>query len=171
MNQYCALAKKSIEYYFKNGKIMPEPQNLPAELKNKRAGVFVTLKNGKKLRGCIGTFLPTRKSIAEEIIENAVAAATEDYRFLPITKEELPKISCEVSILSEPKPASDTKKLNPKKFGIIVRTKDGRSGLLLPGLESVDSVHEQILICCQKGAINPQTDEINIFSFTVRKYV
>ncbi len=170
MNPYCTLAKKSIDYYFKTGKIMEEPKDLPSEMKDKKAGVFVTLKHGKELRGCIGTFLPTQKSVAKEIIENAVAAATRDNRFLPITKEELPELSYEVSILSPPKPVKDTKKLDPKKYGIIIKCEDGRTGLLLPDLEGVDTVEKQILIACQKGAINPLTDKISIFCFTVKKY-
>lgn len=149
---------------------MPVPSNLPLEMKDKKAGVFVTLRNGKELRGCIGTFLPTRKSVAEEIVENAVSAATQDFRFLPIIKGELPKLSYEVSILSNPRLVKDAKKLDPKKHGIVVRAEDDRRGLLLPDLEGIDTTQKQILIACQKGAINPLTDKISIYCFTVKKY-
>ena len=74
------------------------------------------------LRGCIGTYLPTRVNIAEEIIRNAIAAATEDYRFGPIREEEFSQLSYTVYILNYPEPVEDIKKLNPKKFGIIVKT-------------------------------------------------
>jgi len=136
------------------------------------------------LRGCIGTYLPTRENIAKEIVSNAIAAATEDYRFEPIQKKELPYLKYTVYILSKPELVKDIKELDPKKFGIIVKTipiasnrdvvfnghSPYKSGLLLPGLEGIDTIEKQIAIACRKGGINPTKERIIIYRFKVEKH-
>lgn len=171
MDEYIELAKKAAEEYIKNKKIIPAPEDLPQEFYSLRAGVFVTIHKGKELRGCIGTFLPVKENIAREIVSNAVAACSKDYRFSPITSEELPELSYEVSILSEPCPVSDIKKHDPKKYGIIVKCADGRCGLLLPDLDGVDTTEQQISISCQKGRIEPQSNNYELYEFTVEKHI
>jgi len=185
MDQYILLAKAAVENYIKTGEIISSPQNLPEEILKKRSGVFVTIEKQGELRGCIGTYLPTRINVAEEIIHNAVAAATEDYRFGQIKKDELPFLSYTVSILSEPEEVRDLKTLDPKKFGIIVKTSpftypnedvvfDGKmpfkSGLLLPDLPGVDSAEKQFIIACDKGQIDPEKEKVFIYRFTVEKH-
>ena len=178
------LAKKAVESYIEKGEVISPFNNLPKEFFTQRAGTFVTIMKGNELRGCIGTYLPTKENIAKEIIANAIAAATEDYRFGPIQKEELPYLSYTVYILSKPELVKDLKELNPKKYGIIVKTVpispsgdvvfDGhfvaKTGLLLPDLEGVDSVEKQISIACHKGGINPIVEKILIYKFTAKKY-
>lgn len=171
MTLHTNLAKTAIETYIKTGQIIECPKDLPQEMCAQKAGVFVTIhnKNGD-LRGCIGTFLPTQDNVAEETIQNAVSACSRDYRFSPITPAELPDLKYEVSILSEPEPAPDLTGQDPKKYGLIVRTKDGRCGLLLPDLDGVDTVEQQVDICCQKGGIDQTKDKLNFYRFTVEKY-
>lgn len=171
MDKYVELAKKAAEEYIKNKKIIKIPRDLPEEFYFPRGGVFVTIHKGKELRGCIGTFLPVKENIVQEIIDNAIAACSQDNRFLPITKEELPELNYEVSILSEPKPVKDIKAHNPKKCGIIVRCGDGRCGLLLPDLGGVDTADQQIFIACQKGGIDPQSGNYELYEFTVEKHI
>jgi len=127
------LAKSAVENYIKKGEIISVPGNLPEEMSKRKAGVFVTIEKKGELRGCIGTYLPTRINIAEEIIHNAVAAASEDYRFGQIKKDELPYLSYTVSILSYPEEIRDLRTLDPKKFGIIVKT----SPFVFPSQEDV----------------------------------
>ncbi len=185
MNYYVLLVKEALENYIKEGKIITPANDLPKEFFQRKAGVFVTIKKNNKLRGCIGTYLPTKKNIAEEIIHNAIAAAAEDYRFGPIQPAELPLLSYEVSILSEPKSVKDIKELNPKKFGIIVKSQGfsspdvifnpaptpyQKTGLLLPDLEGINTIDKQVSIVCQKAGINPKTEKISIYKFTVEKY-
>lgn len=169
------LAKLAVESYVKKGKIIAPTEDLPKEFFKKGAGTFVTIEKNKELRGCIGTYLPTKMNIAEEIIQNAIAAATEDYRFGPIQPAELPYLSYAVYFLSKPELVKNIKELNPKKYGIIVKVVfDGRmplkSGLLLPDLEGVDTTEQQISIACQKGGINQEAEEIIIYKFTAEKY-
>src|SRR4030042_3922466 len=138
-DQYVQLAKETIETYIKEGEVISPPKNLPKEMLTRRAGVFVSLHlKDSSLRGCIGTFVPTKKNIALEIMANAVSSATQDPRFPPVTEEELPKLTYSVDILSASKTISKDKLSDPKKYGLIVSSQDGRRGLLLPNLPGVN---------------------------------
>lgn len=179
-------AKKAVETFVKEGKIIPPSEDLPKEFLNKKAGTFVTIEKNGELRGCIGTYLPVRKNIAEEIIHNAIAAATEDYRFGSVQEKELSSLSYTVYILSEPELVKDLNELDPKKYGIIVKTVPiaypnktdvvfnghfvAKTGLLLPDLEGIDTIEKQISIACQKGRIDPVREKFLIYRFTVEKY-
>ncbi|HHW57231.1 MAG TPA: AmmeMemoRadiSam system protein A [Clostridia bacterium] len=160
---YVKLARESLEYYVKNKKLMPVPQGLPEEMYSRRAGVFVSLHKDGELRGCIGTVVPQRKNIAEEIIKNAISAGFEDPRFEPVEEYELKDIEYSVDVLTPPQPVKSKQELNPKKYGVIVR-KGYRSGLLLPDLEGVDTVEEQISIALRKAGISPDED------YTIEKF-
>lgn len=176
------LAKHAVEIYIKEKRIVSSSfatellqmikcsEDLQKEFLEKKAGTFVTIEKNGDLRGCVGTYLPTRKNIAEEIIFNAIAAATEDHRFCRIEKEELHHLCYTVYILSKPESVKDLKELDPKKYGIIVKGLLGRSGLLLPDLEGVDTIERQILIACHKGGIDPTQEKCLIYKFTVKKY-
>lgn len=170
MNAYTKLAKDAVENYFKTGKTLPLPQNLSKKFLNSRAGVFVSIYNGENLRGCIGTYLPTTQNIAEEIIQNAISAATEDYRFNTVTKEELPKLSYSIYILSEPREIKNFNELDPERYGILVKSEVGKSGLLLPNLEGINTKEEQLEAVCCKAGINLSKEKITIFKFDAIKY-
>ncbi len=169
MNPLVSIAKAAVEKYVENREIISVPKDFPKEFSNRSAGVFVTIEKNKELRGCIGTYLPARENIGEEIIHNAISAATQDWRFGPVKKTELSELSYTVYILSEPQKVTDISELDAGKFGIILKA--GRKcGLLLPDLEGVNSVAEQISICCQKGDIILKQDSPDIYKFTVEKY-
>ena len=168
MNPYVLLAKEAVENYIEEKRVISPTGNLPQEFE-RRAGVFVTIEKDGRLRGCIGTYLPVRDNIAEEIIHNAIAAAVEDDRFGAIKKTELSHLSYIVYLLNKPEKVLDLAELDPKKFGIIVKA-GRRSGLLLPDLEGVNTVAEQIAICCQKGGIMLKQDNVEIYKFTVEKH-
>ncbi|MCD6500734.1 AmmeMemoRadiSam system protein A [bacterium] len=172
MNPFIELAKKAVENYIKKGEIIDVPDNLPREILEKKSGTFVTIKKSGQLRGCIGTYLPTRENIAEEIIRNAIAAATQDYRFDAVQKEELPYLSYTVYILDKPEQIKDISELDPKKYGILIKTLDfpPKSALLLPDLEGLDTVEKQLFAACQKAGINPEKEKIVIYKFSAKKY-
>ena len=159
------LAKESLRFYMAHSKIMPEASGpLPPE-SAKRAGVFVSLKKKGQLRGCIGTILPTQVDAAREIIRNAISAATEDPRFDPVVASELDDLDVSVDILGNPERVDSMDKLDPQRYGVIVRHA-GRSGVLLPDLEGIDSASEQVSIACRKAGIYPdQTVELYRFEF------
>ena len=162
------LARESLAYYLEHGRLLDKPAELAAELR-RRAGVFVSFKKAGQLRGCIGTFAPTQPTVAEEIIQNAVSAGTEDPRFNPISPVELADLEVSVDVLEAPEPIAGLDELDPKTYGVIVR-KGRRSGLLLPDLEGVDTVAGQVSIARQKAGIRPE-EEIELYRFTVTRYI
>ena len=160
---YVRLARASLESYIKTGRRLKLPEDLPEEMLHTKAGAFVSIHKRDALRGCIGTIAPITGSVAEEIIRNAVSAATEDPRFPPITVRELGELDISVDVLGEPEPIDGPDKLDVKRYGVIV-TKAGRRGLLLPDLEGVDTPQQQVAIAKQKAGIGiDETAELQRF--------
>ena len=157
-SEYVKLARESLEYYIKNGEYMGIPSYVSKDMTKEKRGVFVSLKKDGELRGCIGTVLPVTSSVAEEIIRNAVEAGEEDPRFNPVEEEELDYITYSVDEIM-PFERCTKEQLDPKRYGVIVRS-GMKSGLLLPDLEGVDTVDEQINIALRKAGINPREDYI-----------
>ncbi len=147
------LAREALEHYITTGRTMKRPENLPAELRNNRAGVFVSLKKYGQLRGCIGTIGPTTECIGDEILRNAVCAGVEDPRFDPVEKEELKDIIYSVDVLGEAEKIQSMEELDVKRYGVIV-TSGGKRGLLLPNLEGIDTPEEQVRIARAKATID-----------------
>jgi len=168
MDDHIKLATDSIKEYLRDGKIL-DADKASHDLKQKQAGCFVSLhlRNGE-LRGCIGTILPTCKNLASEIINNAISACR-DPRFLPLSKEELENLEVSVDVLNEPEPVSSQNQLDPKKYGVIVKAKDGRTGLLLPDLEGIDDAAYQAAIAREKAGISPE-EPISLYRFTVERH-
>jgi AmmeMemoRadiSam system protein B/AmmeMemoRadiSam system protein A len=167
MHPLVRLAKQAVETYVKEGKLIPVPDNLTPEMKEK-AGVFVSLHKHGELRGCIGTFEPCQENVAEETIMNAISSATRDPRFYPVAANELPHLEYKVDVLTKPEPVPDASYLDPKKYGVIVEC-GWRRGLLLPDLEGVDTVDYQIDICRRKGGIGPE-EPVKLYRFEVKRY-
>jgi AmmeMemoRadiSam system protein A len=160
------LAKDAVESYIRAGK-MPKTEELTPEMRE-RAGVFVSIHKYGQLRGCIGTFEPTKDDVAQEIIANAISASTGDPRFPPVTVSELDDLEYSVDILTRPEPVTDISQLDPKEHGVIVES-GWRRGLLLPDLEGVDSADEQIAICRLKAGISP-AEPVRLYRFQVRRF-
>lgn len=185
MNPLINLAKTTVENYIEKKEIILTPNDFPREFLEERAGTFITIKKGWKLRACVGTYLPTKENIAEEVISNAITAATKDYRFGPIEKEELDYLSYTVYILGELEIIEKLENLNPRIYGILVRTDlispeeknvlfNGqapfKSGLLLPDLKNINTPEEQFYAACQKAGINPEKEKVILYRFPVKKY-
>lgn len=149
---YVRLARTSLETYLKTGEEAQLPDGLPAEMTSRKAGVFVSLKKHGQLRGCIGTIGPVTGSVAKEILRNAVSAGTEDPRFPPVSVKELPDLVYSVDVLGTPESIASPGNLDVVRYGVIV-TNGRRRGLLLPNLEGVDTVAQQIAIAKQKAGI------------------
>lgn len=166
-NPYVRLARESLEYYIRENKEMKIPDYVTSEMLDKKRGVFVSLKKDGILRGCIGTIFPTTDNTALEIIRNSVEAGQRDPRFYPVEEEELLDIDYSVDVLSKPI-ACKREELNPKKYGVIVR-RGKRTGLLLPALEGVNTIDEQIGIALKKAGIG-ENEEYTIEKFEVIRY-
>lgn len=167
---YVRLAKQSLENYIRRGRKLSKDEtgDYPDIMRDERAGVFVCIKKRGQLRGCIGTILPTRENTLEETIALAVSAGTEDPRFPAVTADELDFLDYTVDVMGRPQEAT-VDMLDVKRYGVIVSS-GARRGLLLPDLEGVDTVEEQLSISCQKGGISPY-ENYSIERFTVERHV
>ena len=166
---YVKLARASVEHYILHHKKMPLPQDLPSELTKRRAGAFVSIHEHGRLRGCIGTIAPVQDSLAQEIIDNAVSASTRDPRFDPIRADELAWLEISVDVLGDPEPISSPKELDVKRYGVIV-TKGRKRGLLLPDLDGVDTVEQQISIAKSKAGIAEWDRNVQLQRFEVVRH-
>lgn len=164
------LAKETVEKYIRDRET-PRPEIRTPEMAE-RAGAFVSIHKHGQLRGCIGTFEPTQPNVAQEIVRNAIASATRDYRFFPdpgpVSEEELPELTYKVDILSTPEPVRDKSELDSKRYGVLVVTGD-KKGILLPDLPGVISVDQQLDIARSKAGIRPD-EQADVYRFEVRRF-
>ncbi len=163
---YVSLADRAVRAYVTDGRVIAPPDALPAGMES-TAGTFVSIKKHGALRGCIGTFAPTKATIAEEVIANAIKAATADPRFPPIAPEELDDLDLSVDVLSEPEPCGEAD-LDPSHYGVIVES-GWRRGLLLPDLAGVESVAQQVDIARRKAGIGAD-EPYELLRFTVERH-
>ena len=170
MDKYVALAKNTIDLYIKKGdKYTPNDSELTDEMKSARAGAFVSIHKYGELRGCIGTIGPMCDTLAEEIVQNAISASTRDPRFPAITEEELRDLEINVDVLSESEPIESEAKLDVIRYGVIVE-KGYRRGLLLPNLEGVNTIEEQVSIAKMKAGIDPADKNVRLYRFEVVRH-
>jgi AmmeMemoRadiSam system protein A len=162
------LAKHAVEEGIKSGKVISTPEDQDDEMRQ-RAGVFVSLKKHGQLRGCIGTIQPVTSCVASEVIKNALCAATEDPRFQPVKEDELADLEYSVDVLCPPERIKDKGELDPGRYGVVV-SKDYRRGLLLPDLEGVDTVEEQLRIAMGKAGIYPDEEDVVVERFEVKRF-
>jgi AmmeMemoRadiSam system protein A len=166
------LARRTINAFVAEGKRIKPPQELPIEMQEP-AGAFVTIRRQGKLRGCIGTIEPVCASLAEEVIRNAILAATEDHRFAAIGRSELPELEIKVDVLTEPEPVDSEADLDPKRYGLIIQSKSHplRRGLLLPNLDGIDSIEQQVhWTRVHKAGITDPDEEVQMQRFEVIRY-
>jgi len=165
------LARETIELYVCQGKRPDVPPELPPDLR-RPAGAFVTLHRGGELRGCIGTIQPTCDCLAEEVIQNAISAATRDPRFPALRRNELADLDVKVDVLCAPEPISSPAQLDPKRYGLIVESQASpwKRGLLLPDLEGIDTVEKQVYWTrYHKAGITDPNEPVQMYRFEVQR--
>jgi AmmeMemoRadiSam system protein B/AmmeMemoRadiSam system protein A len=149
------IAKNTVELFVKEGKKY-KPIEYPASF-DKRLACFVTLNYKGNLKGCIGTIEPAG-TLCESIVDNAISAASRDYRFSPVTERELGSLSYEVSVLSEPEffePVSADDLLKSIKGKGVIIKKDFRSAVFLPQVwEHFDSAEDFLTNLCLKAGLS-----------------
>jgi AmmeMemoRadiSam system protein A len=168
MHPLVQLARDAVQLFVLEGGILSvDERSIPEEFRT-QAGVFVCLKVNGMLRGCIGTYRPSEPTVAHETVRNAVSAATCDSRFACIRPEELDTIQYTIDVLTPPEAVGDRRDLDPARYGVIVEA-GGRRGLLLPDLDGVDTVDDQVSIAMQKAGIPPGSP-VQLYRFEVKRY-
>jgi AmmeMemoRadiSam system protein A/AmmeMemoRadiSam system protein B len=164
-----ALARRAVETFVREGAVI-EPSSTSSHLLKQRAACFVSLKTlSGDLRGCIGTIEPVKQTLAEELIANAIKAATHDPRFPPVIADELASLRYSVDVLATPEPA-EFEELDPAVYGVIVEDEAGtRRGLLLPDIQGVETARQQVDIAARKAGITPGTP-LKLSLFRVERF-
>lgn len=160
-----ALARRAIEAYVRERRAL-QPPSAKGVFATPH-GAFVSLHRHGMLRGCIGTISPTEDSLGAEIVHNAIQAATADPRFPELQTDELDDLEVSVDVLGAPEPAT-LEDLDPRQYGVIVSA-DWRRGLLLPDLDGVDTVEDQVAIAMRKAGIEPH-ERVRLERFRVTRY-
>jgi len=148
------IAHNSIETFVKTGKA-PDIQSKDARL-NQTEGAFVTIRKHGALRGCIGNIV-AQEPLYETVRDMAVAAASRDPRFTPLTAAELKDIDIEISVLSQPRRVKDASEIQLGKHGVIVG-KGNHQGVFLPQVaDETGWSKEEFLsqLCSQKAGLPP----------------
>ena len=169
MDPCIRLARLSVETIVRTGKPAKLPDDVPEELLSMRAGAFVSLHEYGNLRGCIGTISATCANVAQEILQNGISACLRDPRFDPVSPDELDFLEYSVDVLGEAEPIDSPEQLDPVRYGVIV-TKGWRRGLLLPNLEGVGTVADQLSIAKRKAGISPRDDDVQLERFEVVRH-
>ncbi len=164
---FVKLARETIKEYAQTRTIKEVQEPLAPELQE-QAGVFVSLKKYGHLRGCIGTVEPTKENLAKEIIRNAISAANHDPRFDPVRPEEIAELEISVDVLGQSEEVNSKDELDPLKYGVIVE-RGYQRGLLLPNLDGVNTVEEQLDIARRKAGL-PSGVDYRIYRFEVKRY-
>lgn len=164
------LARLAVEAFIRDGERIEPPEQVEGVMAE-RAGVFVTLRTlDGELRGCIGTIEPMTANVADEIIQNAMSAATRDPRFPPVSRNELANLTYGVDVLSSPEAVGGVEDLDPSMYGVIIETLDGRRrGLLLPRINGINTAEEQWRAVHMKAGIRPG-QPVRVERFTVTRY-
>jgi AmmeMemoRadiSam system protein A len=162
-----SLARQAIRHYLTTGEHLTPIEEISIEWQ-RPAGIFVSLKRQGELRGCIGTCVATQPNLVQEIIQNAVGAATADPRFPPVTLDDLENMAISVDVLTPPEKVGSEEQLDPKRYGVIVRA--GEFGaVLLPDIPQVTTVEQQVAIARRKAGIRPD-ESVEIYRFEVTRY-
>ncbi len=175
-DSYVRLARYSLENFIALGKRVTREdlkddiwKDLPEDIYIQKAGVFVSIHKDGALRGCIGTIKASCGCVADEIMQNAISAGTNDPRFPMIKESELATLEISVDVLGCPEPIDSPQELDVKRYGVIV-TNGRKRGLLLPNLDGVDSIEQQIDIACQKAGIL-EDEGYNLERFEVVRHI
>ena len=161
------LAREAVEAWMRHRHSVPADIDPALDLPQ-RAGAFVSIKTAEGLlRGCMGTIHPSQESLAQEVTRNAIDAATADPRFHPLASDELDGLGYSVDILGPPERVDGAEALDHRRYGVIVQN-GHRRGLLLPDLEGVDSVEEQVAVARTKAAILPE-EPVQLYRFEVQR--
>lgn len=159
-----AMARKQDTEKIRTAEVAPELQEHLA------CFVSIHLTDGS-LRGCIGTIEPREKNLYQEIISNAISASTRDNRFYPVTEKELDKLTVSVDVLGKPYLISDITQLNPLELGVIVSDGAFMRGVLLPNIDTIDTVEKQLTIAKRKAGLQDIDNSLlKIYAFTSTRF-
>jgi AmmeMemoRadiSam system protein A len=164
------LARKSIESFIKTGDLIDFESNDP--VLNQALGLFITLRKGEALRGCIGQMWADTP-LYQTVKDTAISAATRDPRFPPVSEIELNQLSIKISILSPLDPVEEISEIEVGKHGLMIVFR-GRRGVLLPQVP-VERGWDRITflenLCAKAGlSLDSWKENPELYSFTTMDF-
>jgi len=171
MDPLVELARRAVEAAARTRRqLAVVPEDLAGLIETGPHACFVSLHDEHgRLRGCIGTLEPNEATLGREVLRNAYSAARQDHRFRPLTAEELAGLQVKVDVLSPLESIPGPEQLDPSRYGVVVATQDGRRGVLLPDLEGVDRIDQQLEIARRKAGIGAG-EHVHLARFTVDRH-
>ncbi|MET0623074.1 MAG: AmmeMemoRadiSam system protein A [Pyrinomonadaceae bacterium] len=168
--QITALARSAVEIYVLKREVIKPTDSPRPSLLSRPSACFVCIKTlGRELRGCIGTVEPEKDTLAEEVIVNAIKAATRDPRFDPLSGDELSTLRYSVDVLGRLEPAQ-FEDLDPSVYGVVVTNHSGsRRGLLLPAIESIETPDQQVGVAARKAGIEAG-EPLRLYRFRTHRF-
>jgi AmmeMemoRadiSam system protein A len=165
-----SLARRAVETFVLRRQVFEPSHDYAPSLLSQRSACFVCIKTvGQTLRGCVGTIEPEHDSLAAEVVNNAIKAATRDPRFRPVSADELSLLRYSVDVLGGLEPAA-LEDLDPAVFGVVVVDSTGeRRGLLLPNLDGIGTAGEQVGVAARKAGIRPH-ETFKLYRFRTRRF-
>lgn len=169
---YTKVAFEAIAQILKTGYVNKlKKDEIPEDLRMRRACFVSIHRQSGELRGCIGTIEPQLDNLYEEIISNAEAAATRDNRFKPLHESELSQIEVSVDVLTLPEKYEGPVNWDVQKTGVIVKGPIGQRGVLLPNLPGIDTAKDQLSKVMKKAGIRSgKTGSVEIYLFSSKRY-
>jgi len=142
-------ARRTLEMFL-NGEVVPLPRGF-GQAGMAQQGAFVSLYNGKQLRGCVG-HITSDDPLALTVGKVALAAAEHDWRFTPVTARELPDLTIEISVLTKPKSVATIEEIKPGRDGVMIR-KGNDKGVFLPKVAEEQGWNREELLAhlCRKA--------------------
>ncbi len=170
MNACIKLAKDTAEYFVRSNQPPILPASLPSELMSQQACYVSIFENpGRRLRVMHGSALPRQPSLAQEIIANTIHAISHSGP-RAIRRVDLPSLSFAVTVLKPLQRISDYSHLNPRDFGLYIRSDQGKSAILLPQRTGIETAQEQIATALRESGINERNETVTMYRFKVAHF-
>ena len=163
-DQAISLCRNALRSYLEKGESLPVPKGLPERF-YRPGPLFVTIARNRQPRGCAGSFRATRASLAEGIITFSIAAATQDFRYPPLSSAELDEVSITITLPAELVPIGSLSEYLPWKEGLVIR-KNGREGVTLPGEARTTAYAVKVAL---RNAGLDAVDGASLYKFTAKK--
>lgn len=157
------LVRKTMESALRKGEILRLPPGVLEKLSGTRTGIYITAfeRLGRKPRGRVGSYLPTKLSLAEEIVHQTVRLL----ETFPFQKKDLPHLMYELRMTKPPALLADLGELKPDA-GLLVRTSQGKAGVSLPSIRE-QTPDERFREACAQGDIKPTIEDTRLYTFAV----
>lgn len=168
--KHVQLATQAARHFVMQGAPLPMPAYLPSDLQRQQACYITVYEDpGRRFRTMYGTPLPVTGSVAEEIITNTVSALKQETNRV-IRQADLNDLHFEVALLGPLERINGPEHLNPKQYGVYVRSDRGKVAVILPHRIGIETAEDQFATVLRESGIHPQQESATVYRFPVTYY-